>query len=386
VNKKLLWAVSIVFITGSAFAQTDSVLYLMGRVVIEDELPIPKEFRVELVCSNRVIRQTNPSESGTFSFDIGSVRQPANTIDASGTQTQGGLKGGFARDAWDERGFLVIGGRLYLDDCIIRTTPLPGYQPVSLELGVRDLQDNPDLGVLEVKKLGPKKRLPVTISVTTAAAPPKAAKAFEKAQKELSKEKVEYSEVKKQLEKSVEAYPQFAEAWCLLGEARAALGDPAGAREAFELSIAADEDFIHPYAGLAQLELQEKNWLQAIHRARQIKQLDSDYPRGLLFDGIANYYLNRFDAAEKSLLALKEKGQATTFPIAYLHLGMIYARKGEVPLAAESLRAYLTASPPDQIPLERREQIEAQLELWEDQGLIVPESMISAQDRTAERE
>ena len=37
-------------------------------LVIEDELPIPKEFRVELVCSNRVIRQVNPSESGTFSL------------------------------------------------------------------------------------------------------------------------------------------------------------------------------------------------------------------------------------------------------------------------------------------------------------------------------
>ena len=385
-SKHLLWVILILCINGAVFAQTDSVVYLMGRVVMEEELPIPKEFRVELVCSNRVIRQVNPSESGTFAFDLGSARQSPTTIDASGNSTQGGLKGGFARDAWDERGFLVIGGRLYLDDCIIRTAPQAGYAPVTVDLGVRDLQDNPDIGVIEVKRIAGTPRLPPTISVTTAAAPSKAANAFEKAQKELSKENIDHSEVAKLLEKAVEIYPQFAEAWCLLGEARSTLGDSVGAREAFELSIASDEDFIHPYAGLAQLDLEEQNWMQALQRSRQIRELDENYPRGLLFHGIASYYLNRLDAAEKSLTALKENGQATTFPIAFLHLGIIYAKKGEVPLAAQSLRTYLNTSPADQVPPERREQIEDQLKLWEDQGLIVPESMIASQDHSPESE
>jgi len=344
----------------------------MGRVVMEDEAPIPKDFFVQLVCSNRVIRQVNPSPSGTFAFDLGSAKQTSATVDASGTETQGGLKAGFARDAWDERGFLVISGRVYLDECIVRPIPLAGYTSTTIELGVRDLQDNPDIGIIEVKKITGLPRLPATVSVTTAAAPPEAAKALTKAQKELGKRKIDYSRVTDNLEKAVRIYPEFAEAWCLLGEARMALGDREGAREAFEMSIASDEAFIHPYAGLAQLALEEQNWQQAAGRARQMKEIDNTYPRGLLFDGIANYYLENFSESKKSLEELKRRGLTSKFPLANLHLGMIYAKEGDVPSAAEALRSYLSDSPSQQIPTDRREKIETQLKLWKEQGRLEP--------------
>jgi len=358
-------------------AQTDSVLYLTGRVVMENEAPIPKDFYVQLLCSNRVIKQVNPSATGTFAFDLGSVRPSPNLVDASGTETQGGLKGGFARDAWDERGFLVIGDRVYLDVCLIRATPIPGLSSNTIELGVRDLQDTPDVGIIEVKPIGGTPRIPPTVSVTSAAAPRDATKALDRAQKELRKKKINYSKVEEHLERAVEVYSLFAEAWCLLGEARLALGDHERAREAFEMSIASDESFIHPYAGLAQIDVQKQNWRQAANRARQIRELDPTYPRGLLFEGIANYYLQKFSVAEQSLEELKKRGYAPTFPIAYLHLGLIYAKSGKVVAAAEALRSYLSSSPDGQIPVDRRNQIEVQLKLWEGQGLIQPVGKLS---------
>jgi len=372
--------VSFIFLAlnpGSLLAQSDSVLYLMGEVVMENEAPVPKDFLVQLVCSNRVIKQVNPSTAGTFAFDLGSVKATPGITDASGTEISGGLKGGFARDAWDERGFLVIGGRVYLDECVVRSTPIAGYYSEPIELGVRDLQDNPDIGLIEVKKVNSAPRLPATVSLTTAAAPAEATKSLLKAQKELAKPKVDYSKVMDHLEKSVRLYPQFAEAWCLLGEARLISGDREGAREAFELSIASDEDFIHPYAGLAQLAVEQQDWMQAANRARQIKELDSTYPRGLLFDGLACYYLGRFEDSRAALEELKKRGYGSTFPIAYLHLGMIYAKSGDVNSAAEALRAYLTTSPVEKVPVDRRSQIEAQLKIWEDRGLIQPERQVS---------
>ena len=349
------------------FPQEDSVLFLTGRVAIEQDLPIPKEFRVELVCSNRVIQQSYPSKSGTFSFDLGSAKLPATVMDASGSPTRGGLEEGFTRSVWDDGGFLVIRGRVYLDDCVVRAAPLAGYTSNAIALGVRDLQDNPDIGVIEIRKVTGSDGAAGTVRATTAAAPMEAVKAFEKARKELTKKKVDHSEVQEQLENAVEVYPQFAEAWCILGETRMILGDPKGAREAFELSIASDPKLIHSYAGLAQLDIEQKKWMQAAHRTRQIKEMDPSYPRGLLFDGLANYYLRHFDAARKSLEELETLGHASTFPIAYLHLGMIYADKGEITAAANALRAYLSAG---QAPAERRQKIETQLEIWEDQGLI----------------
>ncbi|MGW8179804.1 MAG: tetratricopeptide repeat protein, partial [bacterium] len=348
-----------------------------GRVVMENEAPIPKDFYVQLLCSNRVIKQVNPSASGTFAFDLGSARPTPGLVDASGTETQGGLKGGFARDAWDERGFLVISGGVYLDVCLIRATPVPGLDSSTIELGVRDLQDNPDVGVIEVRPISGTPRIPQTVSVTSAAAPREATKALEKAQKELRKKKINYYQVEAHLERAVEVYSQFAEAWCLLGEARLAMGDHERARDAFQMSIASDESFIHPYAGLAQIDVGEQNWRRAADRARQIRELDPTYPRGLLFAGIANYYLQKFGDAEQSLEELKKRGYGPTFPIAYLHLGLIYAKNGKVGAAAEALRSYLSCSPGGQIPLDRRNKIEAQLKVWEEQGLIEPVGQVA---------
>jgi hypothetical protein len=109
VAKHLSLLAILVLNPGMALAQSDSILYLIGRVAMEDEAPVPKDFYVQLVCSNRVIKQVNPSPTGTFAFDLGSAKPTPGHLDASGTETQGGLRGGFMRDLYGTRGFLVIG-------------------------------------------------------------------------------------------------------------------------------------------------------------------------------------------------------------------------------------------------------------------------------------
>ena len=106
---------------------------------------------------------------------------------------------------------------------------LAGYDSQSLELGVRERLDNPNVGTILMRRLGPDEGS--TVSATTLAAPKDARKAYEKGLDAEKKNKL--PDAQANLEKAVAAYPKYALAWMELGKVQAAaLGAALKAREA----------------------------------------------------------------------------------------------------------------------------------------------------------
>jgi tetratricopeptide (TPR) repeat protein len=213
------------------------------------------------------------------------------------------------------------------------------------------------------------------VSLKSLAAPSKARRAYEKAQKELQKKKVNYPKVTKELEKAIKRYPEYAEAWYLIGQTRLSQDDPEGAREAFQAAINVDDRYITPYLRLTWLEISERRFEAAAQLTRRLMELSPHKAQVLYLDGLVNYYLGRAEDAENSFRSLAAQGHAKSYPLAYLYLGAIDLRRGEIARAAKEFRLYLRTAPESEVPLKRKERLVRQLVLWEEQGLIQKEAV-----------
>lgn len=343
-------------------AQTDTALYLLGKVVMDDGTKAPTHLRVEMVCDGKAVRQSYPNESGVFSFDLGSRRQNQTATDASSTPPTGGLNESFTRDAWNPSGFQTLLGRVYLDDCLVQLGKNPGYRGTEIKLGVRGLRDDPDIGEILVS------RTLLLSGTADASIPPKALQAFEDAINELSREKPNKDRVRKHLETAVRVHPDFGAAWALLGTRLLEEGKLKEAREALARAVDREPRLVEPWLGLAQIAVESGDWVAAGELSARALELDGSAPRGLLYLGLAEYYQQRYPVSHSVLGKLEELGLAERFPIAILHLGMLFARVGDIPAAAQRLRTYLAVERPSALSPERRAGIERQLQQWQSSG------------------
>ncbi len=344
------------------------VLYLSGKVALDDGTAPTDSTRVELVCNLRVIRHAFTRTDGSFYFELGlllrSTQISASTAGPDALETEsrglGGVKAdGGLRESGD--------GRYDLTNCEIRLKPKPGISANRLTLGIQS-EFQPDVGVIIVRQRAAVQG--TTVSLTTLGAPKPAKKAFQKGRKELSKPKASYEKAARSLEKAVGIYTPFAEAWHLLGESRLYLNDPSGAGQAFQKAISIDPSFIPPYLKLAGMELEKFRWKEAAEFTSKLIELDPYHAQSQYFHALANYSLGQYQVASEALLAVEQSGGASEYPAIYLMLGDILARQGKIPQSAQKLRAFLAFS---QHTPEREEQLQRQLRQWEEQGLIQPQ-------------
>ncbi len=204
-----------------------------------------------------------------------------------------------------------------------------------------------------------------TVTLSAMAIPREANEAYKKAEKALSKKKVNHSKVVRQLERAVEFYPEFASAWDLLGRVRMQLKDQPAARTAFARALSADSGLESPYLGMAQIELEQRNWSEAVTWTDELLALNPGHPQGLYWNGFANFYLNRGEEAERAFRRLEQEGHLKTYPAAFLRWGILDARQGSIRSAAVKLRSYLEFMPEGQIQETQRARIERQLKDWE---------------------
>jgi len=363
-SKPALTSICLLMGMSSAAAQTDTALNLIGKVVLEDGTAPPSTLRVELVCDSRAIRQSYPNEKGVFSFDLGSRRERQTATDATATPTTGGLNESFARDAWNPPGFQTQRGRVYMEDCVVRLGRNPGFRGTEIKLGIRGVMDDPDIGELLVG------RTVAVAGLLDASVPARALREFEAALEELSREKPNRNKARKHLETAVRVHPEFAEAWALFGTWLLEEGRPKEARDAFLRATETGPELTEPWLGLAQIALEEGDWDEVREMAIRALRIDPDAPRGLLYVGLAAYYRQRYPRSHGALGRLEELGLAERYPISLLHLGMLYARMGEAPAAAERFRTYLAVERPSALSAERRESIERQLAEWKASGAL----------------
>ncbi len=341
-------------------AQQDTVLYLIGRVVMEDGSTPSPNFRVELVCDGKVVRQSNPNEKGVFSFDLGSRKQTQGVGDASSSPTTGGLTETFAQNAWNPDGFKVLLGRVYLDDCLIRLGPNPTYSATNIKLGIRGLLDDPDVGEILVS------RRSAVGGTVDASIPAEAREKFNRALEFLSQEKPDRKKGRRALEDAVKSYPDYADAWELLGNLHIEEQHVAEAKKAYEKAAELDADRLGPCLGLAEIAIEEQDWETARARSHQALGIQSEVPRGLLYLGLALYYEGDFARSHEALGRLEAIGKVEEYPIALLHLGMLFARMGDVTAASTCLERYLQLEP----SAEHRASVERQLEAWRRSGAL----------------
>ncbi|MGC2183190.1 MAG: tetratricopeptide repeat protein, partial [Terriglobales bacterium] len=180
----------------------------------------------------------------------------------------------------------------------------------------------------------------LTISATSAMAPKDAQKAYEKGSKKLQQEK--WDEAEPLLAKAVEIYPRFAVAWFDLGRVQLHKRDDAQARHSFEQSVAADPKYVNPYRGLAELDMQQKQWQALVTVTGQLLALNPvSFPDAWLRNSLGNYYLYNFPEAEKSARqGVKMDDQHQLPKLEYL-LGVILLQERQYAEAAVHIQNYL---------------------------------------------
>lgn len=327
--------------------QMQQPIFLSGKVQMDDGAPPPEPVLIERVCGGQPRPEAYTDSKGRFSFELGrrlGVLPDASTSSDDPFENNPAFGGGRNRTA----GVGSMGGgfgggtmnRVNLMGCELRAA-LPGYQSTIVQLGNRNALDNPDVGMILLRRLG--NREGNTISATNALAPKDAKKSYDKAREQLKKKKVEDAE--KELTKAVELYPKYAAAWLELGRINEGRNNADEARKCFNKAIEADPKYVYPYEGLYRLAAREKNWELVAENTQQVLKLDPfDFPQAMYYNAVANLNLQRLDEAEKSARSFHEK-QVKAFPKANHLLGLVLAQKGDFAQAKELLQQFLATNP-----------------------------------------
>jgi len=341
-------------------------VYISGKVVLDNGEVPPEPVTIVQVCNGQGRPETYTDSKGRFSYEVGGNSTIALTDAAySGA---GGLPGQPNRGGIGGFGSAGIGGvdafgGVDLSGCEVRAE-LPGFLSDAVQLGRRRPLDNPDIGVIVLRKIGGYDG--AAISVTTMEAPKKARKQYDKAMRELRKDNGKLDKAAGLLEEAVAEYPRFALAWTYLGETRMQLEDPGGAAEAFEKAIEADPQYLKPYVSLTRMRLQQEDWAAVNELSEAVLARNPAASQYRYFQAAALFNLQRLEEAEEAVRAIENRGDDEEFPQTHQMLGMIHARRGMFEQAATEFRTYLQLAP----NASSGEQIRSQLNEWEALGVI----------------
>ena len=329
----------------SSFPEFRRPVFLSGKVVMEDGSPLPPNEVIERVCNGNPRPEGYVDSKGRFSVQLG--QNVGVMMDASVSSNPDFLTGGSSSSMGNvgNVGGTMPGGQGLTErdlmGCELRAT-LAGYRSDVVQLSGRRLIDNPDVGVIIMRRLV---NAPgTTVSFTSMSAPKDAKKAYEKAMKEAGKKNFDQAMV--QLEQSVTIYPQYADAWTAMGRLHQAQNSPDKAREAYNKAIEIDPKFINPYLQLAQMAAAERKWGDVLQITDKIIKLNPyDFAGAYFYNAVANINLNNMDAAEKSAREALKLDPQHRIPKTEHLLGFILAHKRDYAGAEQHFKAYLQFAP-----------------------------------------
>jgi Flp pilus assembly protein TadD len=304
---------------------------------METGQPVPEPVTVGLECGMRPVQVIRTDMKGYFQFTLGAGPQSNMDISAANSAPMPTAGMPMPPASGGYRGF--GGPEASLTGCELRIS-VAGYQPLT-----RMITEVADLETINVGTLRLARIAGVTgtsISVTSLLVPKTARKEFEKGDKEAHSNHLESAT--QHLEKAVTEYDKYAAAWNELGDIYAAGKEVEKARQAFGKAIAADPYYVPPYVGLADLELIHQEFESAVESAGKALELDPTFGVASFIQGLANFKLNRLDAAEKNALEA-EKGPHQNMAGLHILLAEIYLQKQDDSNAASQMRAYLKEFP-----------------------------------------
>jgi tetratricopeptide (TPR) repeat protein len=315
-----------------------SPLYVNGRVLLMDTgQPAPEPVSVQLACGVDLLQVIQTDLKGYFQFVLGAGPQSNANLSAADETPIGmaGASGAGSSRRYGKSGSFGSG----LTGCELRVS-VDGYQPAS-----RVLTDPPDLSSIDVgtMRLARVAGVPGSaISLTSLAVPSDARKEFEKGDKDLRNNKL--GSAAEHLQKAVVEYDMYAAAWNELGGIYTASHDTEKARVAFGKAIAADPNYIPPYVHLANLQLENQEYEEALSTSGKALDLDPRIQLANFIQALANFRLDRVDAAQKIALEA-QKGTGPLYPQWHALLADIFLEKKDIPSAADQMRAYLKEAP-----------------------------------------
>ncbi len=321
----------------------ERTIYVSGKVLMPDGTPPPEAIVIEMICQGYNRPQGYTDSKGRFSFQLGANQ----TMIADASSSSGGPFGsrGPGSDPWTSTSAASM-NRTGIDEralssCELRAV-LPGYRSDPVQLAGRRVMDNPDVGTIILRPLSNAEGS--TISMTSLLAPKDAKKAFDKGRQAARKKK--WEEARAQLEKAVALYPKYASAWYELGTVYEQNQQPAEARKAYEQSLAADAKFVNPYLRLALLAAAERKWQEVADTTERILKLNPvDFPNAFFFNAVANYNMQKMDAAERSAREAVKLDTEHRIPRAHHLLGLILADKRDLNGARQYMSNYLKFAP-----------------------------------------
>jgi Flp pilus assembly protein TadD len=225
--------------------------------------------------------------------------------------------------------------------CQLRAN-LAGYLSDSINIGFRQPLDDPEVGVIHIRRLDNVEGY--TYSISTALASKDAQKAYAKGIDDIKKTK--WSDAEKSLTKAVELYPKYAIAWYDLGRVYQQEKKFEESNHAYLEAVKIDPKFISPYGNLAAMAAAQQKWPEVDQYTAQMLKLNPYVtPEIYFYAAVANFNLQKMDLAEQRAKEAAKLDAQHRIPRINHLLGIILAQKGDYQPAAENIRLYLNLSP-----------------------------------------
>ena len=315
-------------------------LFIAGKVAIDDGTRLTDPAAIQSICEGHTHTEAYTDSKGNFSFEVRTPNQPLRTGTVNQASDSSGIMVGKSAIPPGAKGVDPL--RSYVSECRIQAV-LPGFTSPIIELSSKAIDSGSnDVGTLMLHRTAHIEGL--TLSVTTAQAPPKARKQYDRG-RELER-KGEWDAALESFEKTVNEYPKFAIAWFELGRLQQQKGDWPAATQSFRQSVAADPKFVSPYHELAQMAASQRQWQEMVDATDQLLKLNPvNFPIDWWLNAVGYFNLKNYDAAEKSARHGLEADTQHQIPRLEYLLGMALAEKRDYAGALEHLRNYVRLAP-----------------------------------------
>lgn len=342
------------------FPDMQRMIFLSGKVVMEDGTPPPEQVVIERVCNGQPRPEAYTDQKGRFSFQLGGNQTVFS--DASyggfGDTIGGGSNDPFSGQRSSSPGMAGMSGRQIserdLMGCELRAV-LAGYRADPVPLSGRRSLDNPDVGTIILRRLANVEG--TTVSAIAMQAPKDAKKALEKAQNFVRKNKA--NEALREYEKAIQLYPKYTTAYYEMGRVLEMTEQTEPARQAYLKAIEIDPKYLHPYRQLAGISIREQKWEEAAeYSGKAIKLNPVDFADIYFYNSVAHYYLKHYDEAQTSALEAKKLDTRNRIPKVHQLLGAIYIERADYAAASSHMKDYLKFLPAGQEAEQMQRQIE----------------------------
>ena len=317
--------------------QAPRPIFISGTVSTDDGSPLPGSMKIQAVCGadQRIVTHTGPQ--GDFSFQWGQNTGIFEDASQSGSSSIFGASANGIGGAANSMGATLANP---LSNCELRVDA-PGYLSSHAPLLSYGQLDRIEVGTLIIHRITGEEG--TTVSVLSMKAPKNAKKDFQKGTDQFRQRKFKEAEVS--FRKAVTEYPDYADAWLSLGRTERQLGAHDAAQEDFQKAMDLDKKLLGPWQELGYLAADQSKWEDAAKYLDQATRLDPmNSPAPWFFSAVADFNLQRYEAAERSIRAELRLDQGKNPRAKYL-LGLILLARNDLTGGAEALRAFIKVAP-----------------------------------------